>query len=233
MAETDQGKTGAGDAHAGQRLHDVRRLPSTLLCPPFRMGGEGPKKASRDAAVFLDRDGVMIVDKGYVHRSDDVDYVHGIFDFCRQARSAGFRLVVATNQSGIARGLFGENDFRALSVGIIERFASEGIAFDAFYYCPHHPTEGRGAYRRNCFCRKPRPGMLLAAFEEFRLTPARCVFLGDRQSDMDAAQAAGLGLKLLLSAAASRASAGDAVCCRSLAEAGEAFASFAGQSLAE
>lgn len=148
-------------------------------------------------AFFLDRDGVVNVEKDYVHRIEDFEFVDGIFELCRRALARGYELVVVTNQSGIGRGYYSEADFQALTSWMKERFADEGITIAAVYHCPYHPSEGVGEYRMESFDRKPNPGMLLRAAKDLDLALSASVMLGDRRSDMQAASAAGVGCRIL------------------------------------
>lgn len=154
------------------------------------------------SALFLDRDGVINVDHGYVGRVDDFQFMPGIFDLVRAARSLGLRIVVVTNQAGIGRGFYSEADFAALTQWMCERFAEAGAAIDRVYHCPAHPTAGVGAYRVDSPMRKPRPGMLLAARDDLGLDLSRSALLGDKPSDMAAGRAAGVPLLLWLQQAA-------------------------------
>jgi D-glycero-D-manno-heptose 1,7-bisphosphate phosphatase len=150
-------------------------------------------------ALILDRDGVVNREVGYLSRVEDVEWVPGIWELCRAARDAGFVTIVVTNQSGIARGLYTEEDFHALMRWMGEQFAAEGVEMAAYYYCPHHPEHGVGKYKRDCADRKPGPGMLLRAARELDLDLAASVMVGDRCSDVGAANAAGVGRMFLLS----------------------------------
>ena len=143
-------------------------------------------------ALFLDRDGVINVDHGYVHRTLDFEFIPGIFELCRAARGSGHQLVVVTNQAGIARGLYSEDQFHALTAWMKQRFADEGAPLDGVYFCPTHPTAGTGAYRVESAFRKPGPGMLLQAARELDIDLARSTIVGDKASDMLAGAAAGL-----------------------------------------
>jgi D-glycero-D-manno-heptose 1,7-bisphosphate phosphatase len=148
-------------------------------------------------ALFLDRDGVINVDHGYVHRSEDFEFIDGIFDLCRYAHAQGWLLVVVTNQAGIARGLYTESDFHELTRWMLARFATEGAPITAVYYCPTHPTVGEGTYRRESFRRKPNPGMLLEAAQEHGIDLQASVLVGDKDSDMQAGVSAGVGTCIL------------------------------------
>ena len=148
-------------------------------------------------AVFLDRDGVINVDHGYVYRKEDFEFVDGIFEACRHFQEQGYLLIVVTNQSGIARGMYSEDQFQELTDWMVERFKEQGVTISRVYHCPHHPDFGPED-ERDCDCRKPKPGMILRGIEEFELAPEECIMAGDKTSDMDAATSAGIGLKLLV-----------------------------------
>ena len=153
---------------------------------------------SRRAALFLDRDGVINVERNYVHRIDDFEFVPGIFELCSSAVALGYLPVVVTNQAGIGRGYYTEADFQALTAWMCAQFRSRGVDIAGVYHCPYHPSAGVGAYRRESFDRKPNPGMLLRAAMDLRLDLARSAFVGDKASDMAAGRAAGVGHLLWL-----------------------------------
>lgn len=146
---------------------------------------------SKPRALFLDRDGVINVDAGYTWRIEDFHFIDGIFDLCRQACQLGYVLVVATNQSGIGRGLYSEADFQHLTAWMRQRFDAEGAPLAAVYHCPYHP-DGVGDYARHSDWRKPRPGMLLQAARDLGLDLGQSLMVGDSENDMAAARAAGL-----------------------------------------
>lgn len=147
----------------------------------------GPRKA-----LFLDRDGVINVDHGYVHEPDSTEWVPGIFEAVAGAVAEGYLPVVVTNQAGIARGYYSEEQFRAYTAWMHAEFAARGTPLLATYFCPHHPQAGIGSYARACECRKPRPGMLLQAIADWTLLPAASTLIGDKPSDIAAARAAGV-----------------------------------------
>ena len=151
-------------------------------------------------ALFLDRDGVINVDHGYVHKPEDFEFVDGIFDLCRAAHRQGWLIIVVTNQAGIARGLYTEDDFQCLTDWMCKRFISENAPLAAVYHCPTHPTAGHGEYRRESQRRKPNPGMILDAEREHHVDLARSIIVGDNLSDMQAGNAANLGKCCLYSA---------------------------------
>jgi D-glycero-D-manno-heptose 1,7-bisphosphate phosphatase len=152
-------------------------------------------------ALFLDRDGVINRDTGYVHRSDQVQFIDGVFDLARVAADAAWPVVVVTNQAGIGRGLYTEDTFHALTAWIAERFSDAGAPIAATYWCPHHPTQGVGDYRRECADRKPGPGLLLRAQRELGLDMDRSWLVGDKDSDVLAGVTAGVGTNVFLEGA--------------------------------
>jgi D-glycero-D-manno-heptose 1,7-bisphosphate phosphatase len=150
-------------------------------------------------ALFLDRDGVINVDHGYVHQVDRFEFVPGIFALVRfWATELERPVVVATNQSGIGRGYFDERTYADLTRWMCERFAAEHAPIARVYHCPYHPQHGIGEYRRDHPWRKPNPGMFLQAASDLGLDLAQSALVGDRMSDIAAAVAAGIGLRILL-----------------------------------
>lgn len=153
-------------------------------------------------ALFLDRDGVINVDRGYVHRPEDFELLPGVLDAAARLSSAGWTLVVVTNQSGIARGFYSEAAYRALTQHMESLFAAAGAPLAGVYHCPHHPQGRIAALAIDCDCRKPAPGLLWRARDELGLSLPDSVMLGDRASDLAAARAAGVGRAYLLHAGA-------------------------------
>jgi D-glycero-D-manno-heptose 1,7-bisphosphate phosphatase len=133
--------------------------------------------------ALLDRDGTIIVDKIYLKDPDGVEFAPGAVEGLRLLRDAGFALVLITNQSGIARGYFGETTLRRVHDRLEAMLAAEGLGLEAIYFCPHGPDQG-------CACRKPAPGMALAAMRDLGFSPDQAVFIGDSDADMGAAAAA-------------------------------------------
>jgi len=154
---------------------------------------EAPRRAA-----FLDRDGVVNLDRDYVHRREDFVFVPGALEGARELHRRGFMLIVITNQSGIGRGLYTEAQFHELTDWMRSEFAIAGAPLEGVYYCPHHPIEANGAYRMHCECRKPAPGMLLDAAREHRIALGQSVLFGDRETDLEAARAAGVPIRVLL-----------------------------------
>jgi D-glycero-D-manno-heptose 1,7-bisphosphate phosphatase len=151
------------------------------------------------SALFLDRDGVINVDRGYIHRPDQFEFVPGIFELARFWTNELHRsIVVITNQSGIGRGYFDECGYEDLTRWMCERFEAEHTAIARLYHCPYHPLHGIGEYRRDHPWRKPNPGMILQAVSDLELDPAQSAILGDKISDIQAGEAAGIGLRILV-----------------------------------
>ena len=151
-------------------------------------------QSSSRPALFLDRDGVINVDRGYVSRRADFEWQPGIFEVARTAVRLGLLLVVVTNQSGIGRGYYTEQDFQALTAFMRQRFADEAAELTAVYHCPFHPEAERPEYRApDHSWRKPRPGMILAARDDLGIDLARSALVGDRWVDMQAGATAGVG----------------------------------------
>lgn len=149
-------------------------------------------------AVFLDRDGVINVDHGYVHDEHDFEFIDGVFDAARKLQAKGYLLVLVTNQSGIARGKFSEDRFLSLTQWMDWNFEDNGVAFDGIYYCPHHAEFGVGEYKQDCDCRKPKPGMFLSARDFLNIDMSNSAMVGDKAEDLMAADAAGIGTKILV-----------------------------------
>jgi D-glycero-D-manno-heptose 1,7-bisphosphate phosphatase len=148
-------------------------------------------------ALFLDRDGVINHEAGYLHRIEDVRWIDGIFELTATAVRLGYKLVIVTNQSGIARGLYTEEDFAALMSWMRSEFAARQIPLAAVYHSPYHP-DGIGDYKREHPDRKPGPGMLLRAAQDLDLDLTQSILIGDRCSDIAAANTAGLRQAFLL-----------------------------------
>lgn len=155
--------------------------------------------ASRQPALFLDRDGVINVNHGYVHTKEEFEFIDGIFDVVRTARSTGFRIVIVTNQAGIGRGYYSEAEFLELTDWMCAEFDRRGAPIDKVYFSPFHPTSGIGQFRKFEDTRKPGPGMILKAQHELGLSLPDSVLIGDKPSDILAGNAAGVGLNIIFS----------------------------------
>jgi D-glycero-D-manno-heptose 1,7-bisphosphate phosphatase len=152
---------------------------------------------SRRSALFLDRDGVINLDHAYVHKPDNFEFVDGIFDLCRFAKRHGYLIFVVTNQAGIGRGYYTERDFWSLTEWMMEKFREKGCAIDKVYFCPSHPEHGIGKYKTESTFRKPGPGMILQARDEFNVDLGRSILVGDKESDISAGITAGIQTNVL------------------------------------
>jgi D-glycero-D-manno-heptose 1,7-bisphosphate phosphatase len=142
-------------------------------------------------AIFLDRDGTLNVDVGYLHALDDLELFPWTVDALRMLKRAGYLLVVITNQAGIAHGFIEDGFVERAHEEMQARLQRAGIAIDGFYYCPHHPTAAREELRQDCECRKPRPGMIHQAAGELDIDLAKSWTVGDKWLDVQVGHAAG------------------------------------------
>ncbi len=149
------------------------------------------REGKRQAAVFLDRDGTINEEVGYLDRIEKLRLIPGAAEAIRLINESGMKAIVVTNQSGVAREIFDEASVDEVHSRLRDMLRAEGAFLDGVYYCPHHPTEGRGDYLRTCDCRKPAPGLLLRAAEELRLDLARSYMVGDTLKDIEAGTRAG------------------------------------------
>jgi len=141
--------------------------------------------------LFLDRDGVVNIDKHFVSRIEDIVFIDGIFQLCKYFKEQDYQIVIATNQSGIARGLFSEQEFLAITSFILDEFRRHDLTVLACFHCPHGPND-------NCSCRKPLPGLFTQALRQFNVEAKNCISIGDRERDIDAALAAGISHNYLM-----------------------------------
>ena len=149
-------------------------------------------------AAFLDRDGVINRDLGYIHRVADFQFLPGIFECCAELQAGGFRLFVVTNQAGIAKGLYTRPQMDALHLWMTGEFGQRGIAIEKVFHCPHHPEGIVSGFAGECACRKPKPGMILTAQAEYGVDLAHSLLVGNRESDIEAGLAAGVATTILV-----------------------------------
>ena len=145
-----------------------------------------------DKVVFLDRDGTINEEVNYLYRPEDFKFLPGVPEALKLLSDAGYRLVVVTNQAGVARGYYSEEDVVKLHGYVNRLLASHGIRIDAFYYCPHHPVHGIGRYKTACTCRKPETGLFLKAESDFRVDKAVSYMIGDKLLDVEAGKRYGV-----------------------------------------
>lgn len=134
--------------------------------------------------MFIDRDGTLNVEKDYLYKISDFEFVPGAPEAVRLLNEHGFKVIVISNQSGIARGFYTPNDVHILHDHIQRELRKEKAHIDAFFYCPHHPEGAIEEFRKDCECRKPKPGMVLKAVEKFKLALEDCFVVGDHLSDV-------------------------------------------------
>lgn len=146
----------------------------------------------KSKALFLDRDGVINIDHGYTYKIEEFKFYDEIFNLLRHAQKLGYKLFIVTNQSGIARGYYSEQDFKRLTLWMLKEFEKNGIKIEKVYYCPHLPED-------NCECRKPNPKMIKDAIDEFDIDPKSSWMIGDKPSDIEAAKNAGVQNTILIS----------------------------------
>src|SRR5574341_1356927 len=149
-------------------------------------------------AVFIDRDGTLTEEVGYVNHPERLRLLPRSAEAVRRLNQAGVAAVVVTNQAGVARGYFSEEVLAAVNASLVAQLKAEGAHLDGLYVCPHHPTEGAAPYRRACECRKPKPGLLLRAAADCGLDLSRSTLVGDKASDLVAARAVGARSGLVL-----------------------------------
>lgn len=141
----------------------------------------------------MDRDGVINVDKSYVYKVEDIEFIDGIFDLCQAYQNKDYDIIIVTNQAGIARGYYTEDDFIKLMDWMKKEFKKRGINILDVFYCPHHPD-----FTGECDCRKPKPGMILEAAKKHNIDLQNSILIGDKMSDIEAGKNAGIGLNILI-----------------------------------
>ena len=141
--------------------------------------------------IFLDRDGVINKEVGYLHRIEDFEFINGVFDACKHLQNLDYKIIIVTNQSGIYRGYYTESDFQVLTEWMIKKFKKNDIAVFDIFHCPHGPES-------NCNCRKPMPGMLIEAKDKHNIDMGKSWMIGDNENDITAAESAGISNTILV-----------------------------------
>jgi D-glycero-D-manno-heptose 1,7-bisphosphate phosphatase len=185
LAETQLVRSWGGKSIA---IPFMSGFSTTALVDRIRLGLPPLRKAA-----FLDRDGVINKDKAYVHKWDDFEFIPGAIEGMLKLQNAGYALVIVTNQSGLARGYYSEDQYHALNNRLLQHLAQHGVTIDGVFHCPHHPEGSAQSLTKICDCRKPAPGLLIKAARQLNLDMSKSILIGDKQSDIDAAKAAGLG----------------------------------------
>lgn len=143
-------------------------------------------------AIFLDRDGTLNIEKEYLYQEKDLELEEGTIEALQILRDLGYLLLVVTNQSGVARGYYSEEDLISFHEAFQRKLMEQGQKIDKFYYCPHHPEKGIGKYKQDCNCRKPNPGMLEQGIQEFDIDRESSFMVGDKIADVQAGARAAL-----------------------------------------
>ena len=149
-------------------------------------------------AAFLDRDGVINIDYGYVHKWEDFHFCEGAIEGMKNLLSLDFKIIIITNQSGIARGIFSEKQYYELTKRYLFQLQKKGIEITSVYHCPHHPSYSEKPFD-NCNCRKPKPGLFKKAINSFNFSLDKSIAIGDKERDLIAAKRAGIKNKFLIS----------------------------------
>ncbi|URZ03564.1 D-glycero-beta-D-manno-heptose 1,7-bisphosphate 7-phosphatase [Clostridium felsineum] len=135
-------------------------------------------------AVFIDRDGTINVEKNYLYKIEDFEFIEGTREAIKILNDNGYKVVVITNQAGVARGYYTEEDVKKLHEFIQEELKKCDAHVDAFYYCPHHPIDGKGKYKTDCDCRKPKDGLYKKAIQDINIDVEKSYAVGDKISDL-------------------------------------------------
>lgn len=144
-------------------------------------------------ALFLDRDGVINKEKNYLYNIEDFEFIDGVFETCRYFQNKGYLIIIITNQAGIARGKYTDEDYQLLTKWMIKEFQKENVKISKIYHCPHHPD-----FSGECNCRKPKPKMILDAKEEFDIDLNKSILVGDKNSDIETGISAGVKSNFLI-----------------------------------
>jgi len=150
-----------------------------------------------NSAIFFDRDGVLNEEVGYLHEIEKFKWIDGAIDAIKFCNAQKLLAVVVTNQSGVARGFYTEDDVKKIHAFMQSELKKFGAHIDAFYYCPHHPEGNITAYKKVCDCRKPEPGLILRACRELEINPATSILIGDSERDIESGRRAGIGKWIL------------------------------------
>lgn len=148
--------------------------------------------------IFLDRDGTINVEKSYLYKWEDFEFEKNAIEGLKELKNLGYEFIVVTNQSGIGRGYYTEEDLVALNNQMTEKLKEFGIEILECFYCPHHPEKGIGKYKVDCNCRKPNPGMLLEGIKKYDVDIENSFMIGDKKGDLEAGKKAGLKSILVL-----------------------------------
>ncbi|GHV17978.1 hypothetical protein AGMMS49938_18910 [Fibrobacterales bacterium] len=174
------------------RVQESHILVGHIICDliekeMFSISASKNKKRAKNKAVFLDRDGTINIDNGYVYKREDFKFIKGVPQSIKKLNDAGYKVIVISNQSGIARGFYTAKDVKKLHNHIDAELKKNGAKIDAYYFCPHHPN-----FNGKCECRKPKIGLIEQAVQDFNIDLSQSYFVGDKKSDEECAKNAGL-----------------------------------------
>lgn len=147
----------------------------------------------KNKALFLDRDGTINIEKKYLFKIEDFEFTKGIIPLISDYYTKDFKIIIITNQSGLARNYYPLEEYQKLNNWMLQEFEKHDIQISKVYHCPHHPD-----ITGDCNCRKPKPGMILQAMDEFNIDPEKSVLIGDKESDILAGEKAGIGKNLYI-----------------------------------
>jgi D-glycero-D-manno-heptose 1,7-bisphosphate phosphatase len=147
----------------------------------------------KNKALFVDRDGVINVEKNYVHTIEEFEFIPEIFAILKKYQKEGYLIIVVSNQAGVARNYYTEKEVEIVNRWMVDKLKEKGIFIREVYYCPHHPD-----FTGECACRKPNPGMILKALEKYHIDPEQSVLIGDKETDLQAGRNAGIGTNLYI-----------------------------------
>ena len=156
------------------------------------------EKVHKNKAIFLDRDGVINKEVNYLHKIKDFEFTEGCIEALKTLQSHGYLLFIITNQAGIGRGYYTEDDFHQLNNWMLTELTKHDVTITEVRFCPHHPEQGIGKYKLNCECRKPKTGLITPLIEKYNIDTSKSILIGDKMSDIEAGYAAKISTLILV-----------------------------------
>ncbi|MGJ8694378.1 MAG: D-glycero-beta-D-manno-heptose 1,7-bisphosphate 7-phosphatase [Thalassotalea sp.] len=157
-----------------------------------------PSTTNLKPAIFLDRDGVINKEINYLHKIEDFEFTQGCISALQKMQASGYLLFIITNQAGIGRGYYTEEDFHTLNTWMLNTLKKNNIHITEVRFCPHHPTNGIGEYKIDCNCRKPKTGMLKPLIDNYQIDTQKSILIGDKLSDITAGESANISTLILV-----------------------------------